>query len=84
VAAFLRLKLGNFIIVHGFDENNETVDEVHTAEQFTEKLVSIDRIQSVTEKYILTTSSHNRVIYWEYEGTLQDIADKLEKHSLII
>lgn len=77
MADFVRLRLGSFIIVHGYDADNQETEERHEVEGFVDKLVAVSRIQSVTEKYILTASSHGRVIYWEYEGTLDEIANRL-------
>jgi hypothetical protein len=42
-----------------------------------DKLIAIDRIQSVSEKYVLVTSSHGRVMYWEYEGEMSVIQQRL-------
>ena len=70
---FIHLRVGNFIIMHGYDAENQPIEELHEVEGFVDKLVAMTRIQSVTEKYILTSSSHGRVIYWEYEGSLADV-----------
>lgn len=45
---------------------------------FAEKLILIDRIQSVTEKYLLVSASHGRMFYWEYEGNLESIKQLLD------
>jgi hypothetical protein len=81
MSGFIRLKLGSFIIMHGYDAENQAIEETHQVEGFVDKLVAVSRIQSVTEKYILTSSSHGRVIYWEYEGTLDDVAKQLGDSS---
>ncbi len=77
---FIHLRVGNFIIMHGYDADNQSIEELHEVEGFVDKLVAVARIQSVTEKYILTSSSHGRVIYWEYEGNLADIEAQLTAH----
>lgn len=41
------------------------------------KIVSIQRIQSISEKYILVKSSHGRIMYWEYKGTMEELKQKL-------
>jgi hypothetical protein len=51
---------------------------------FVEKLLLIERIQSITEKYILVTSSHGRVMYWEYEGGFAALKQKLSTAGLIV
>ena len=67
---FISGRLRNAIVMHGYTgDNQEIVDEVKD-EVFVEKLIAIERIQSVTEKYMLVSSSHGRVLYWEYEGDL--------------
>jgi len=48
------------------------------------KLISIDRIQSISEQYVLVTSSHDRVMYWEYNCSMQALQDKLASAGLII
>ena len=74
MADFVRLRLGTFIIMHGYDADNQPIEETHQVVGFVDKLVAVSRLQSVTEQYILTASSHGRVIYWEYEGTLDEVA----------
>jgi hypothetical protein len=81
---FIHLRVGTFITMHGYDDNNQPIQEIHEADGYTDKLVAVDRIQSITEKYILTTSSHGRVIYWEYEGSMKDIMQKLQKTDYLI
>ena len=71
-----------FIISHGFDSNNKELEETISASEWSEKLISIDRIKSVTEKFILMDYAHGRWIYWEYQGGLalmkQLLKDELE------
>ncbi len=63
---FIELTLKNHTIVHGFDaRNQEIVEEVIVAAP-SKKLVAIDRILSVSEKFILIKYAYDRVIYWEY------------------
>ena len=70
---FIELKVRTARIVHGFDsDNREIVEEVKELD-FTRKLIAVQRIQSVSEAYILVTGSHGRVMYWEYELSLADI-----------
>jgi hypothetical protein len=69
--------------MHGYaDDNSEIIDEVED-EDFVEKLIAIERIQSVSEKYILVSSSHGRVLYWEYEGNLASITTRLTNAGLV-
>lgn len=67
----------SFIISHGYDENNKEIEEKIEAENFSKKLVSINRIKSLSEKYILTDYLDGRWIYWEYEEEYQTLKNKL-------
>jgi len=81
---FIELEVRTVSIVHGFDEDNVEIIEEFEDELFTTKLVSVDRIQSVTEEYILVKSSHSRVIYWEYNYSMQELAAKFKRAGLMI
>ncbi|WP_408024652.1 MULTISPECIES: hypothetical protein [Tenacibaculum] len=69
------MKLG--IVVHGYDNKNKEIEEVFNETDYMKKIISIDRIQSISEKYILVKSSHDRVMYWEYKGTMKELKQKL-------
>ena len=43
----------------------------------------LERIQSVSEKYVLVTSSHGRVVHWEYEGGLVALKARLRAAGLL-
>ncbi|MEZ4703464.1 MAG: hypothetical protein R2834_24250 [Rhodothermales bacterium] len=81
---FISLRVRNAITLHGYTEDHqEIVEETHD-DAFMDKLIAVDRIQSISEKYLLVTSSHGRVMYWEYEGTLQSVTDRLANAGLVI
>jgi hypothetical protein len=81
---YIALRVRTAMLVHGYTtENQEIIEEFHD-EPFLEKLIAIERIQSVTEKYLLVSSSHGRVMYWEYEGDLDSIAQRLNAAGLLI
>lgn len=63
---FIELTLGNHMISHGYDDSNKEILEVIENEP-SKKLVAIDRIKSVSEKYILIDYVGGRLVYWEYE-----------------
>ena len=76
-------------------QDTEGLEKVHVADEidngvpqlcfhYDPELISIDRIQSVSEQFLLVTSSHGRVMYWEYEGTLQELKSRFEAKGLII
>ena len=81
---FISVRVRSSLVMHGFtDDNQEIVEEVRD-EAFVEKLVAIERIQSVSEKYLLVTSSHGRVMYWEYEGGFAAMKARLDAAGLLI
>jgi len=51
---FIELELGSHVIVHGFDDNNQEITEEVKVNSFSKKVVSINRIKSISEKFILT------------------------------
>ena len=81
---FVSLRVRNAITVHGYTNDNLEVEELHEGQEFAEKLIAIDRIQSATEKYILVSSSHGRVMYWEYDLTLAQLTGLLAKAGLVV
>ena len=81
---FIELDVKTAFIVHGFDESNNEIRENVNDDTFVKKLISIDRIQSISEEYILVTSSHARVMYWEYNCSMKDLTEKLARSGLII
>lgn len=84
MSKFIRVTTGNYLIVHGFDANNkEIIEEVNVAGK-TVKIVAIKRIQSISEKYILVTGSHGRMMYWEYEESFEDLQKQLSYNSLLV
>lgn len=81
---FIKLTTGNYLIVHGFDDQNKEIIESVTVEKPVEKIVAISRIQSLTEKYVLVTSSHGRMMYWEYKEEYEDIKRILYNNNLVL
>ena len=39
--------------------------------------VAVDRIQSLSEKYMLVTGAFGRLMYWEYKEPFEEISAKL-------
>tara|TARA_R110002020_G_scaffold220653_1_gene428544 strand:+ start:338 stop:598 length:261 start_codon:yes stop_codon:yes gene_type:complete len=75
---YIEIVVGNHQILHGFDSENKEIIEHVTVEKPAKKLVAIDRILSVSEKFILTTYAFGRLIYWEYEGGYEEILEKMK------
>jgi len=81
---FIELEVKTAFVIHGYDENNKEIIENVNDENFVKKLISIDRIKSISEEYLLVTSSHSRVMYWEYNCSMKELTDKLIKAKLIL
>jgi hypothetical protein len=81
---FISLRVRNAILMHGYTPDNQEIVEEFEDGEFVEKLVSVDRIQSVTDRYLLVTSSHGRVMYWEYEGGLAAVEQRLAAAGLVV
>jgi hypothetical protein len=81
---FIELEVKTAFTVHGYDKNNQEIIENSSEKEFMNKLISLDRIQSISEEYILVTSSHNRVMYWEYNCSMPELKDKLSNSGLVI
>lgn len=81
---FISLRVRNGLTVHGYNPDNTEIVEEHQETEFVTKLISIERIQSATEKYLLVNSSHGRMMYWEYELTLAQLTEALSCAGLTI
>jgi hypothetical protein len=80
-SGFIEIMVQNHLVSHGFDNNNKEIIEEVEVDFPTKKLISLDRIQSISEKYILTTYSFDRLVYWEYEGSYEELKEKLIGYS---
>ena len=74
---FIEIEVKASIIVHGYDKENKEIEEVFEETDFMKKILSINRIQSISEEYILVNSSHGRVMYWKYKGTMEELKQRL-------
>lgn len=81
---YIAVTVRTAMMMHGYTENDEEIIQVFKDQVFVEKLLLIDRIQSITEKYILVTSSHGRVMYWEYEGGFAALKLRLSTAGLVM
>jgi hypothetical protein len=81
---FIRVRTKNYVIMHGYDEENKAIEESVEQDSYQEKLVAIDRIQSVSDNYILTAYAGNRLIYWEYEGGLRSLTNQMVEAGLLV
>ena len=74
---FLEIEVKLGIVFHGYDQQNREIEESFEETDYRKKIISIARIQSISEKYILIKSSHDRVMYWEYKGTMEELKQRL-------
>ena len=74
---FIELTLGSYVISHGYDDKNKEVLEHVHSKNFSKKIISVARIKSISEKYILTDYVDNRWVYWEYEEDFNDVKSVL-------
>jgi hypothetical protein len=81
---YIEVDVRTAFIIHGYDDNNKEISEKVNQQEYLKKLLSVHRIQSVSEDYILVSSSHGRVMYWEYKGSLADIKMKLKSSGLML
>lgn len=81
---FIALRVRTAIVMHGYTEENHEIVEQFDDQPFVEKLIAVERIQSVSEQYLLVTSSHGRVMYWEYEGDLAAVKARLQAAGLVV
>lgn len=81
---FIQLNVRTARLVHGYDAQNQEIAETFSGEAFAPKLIAIDRIQSATERFVLVTSNHGRVAYWEYEGGLDALHARLAAAALVV
>ena len=81
---FIELEVKVSIITHGYDAQNKEIQELINERDFMKKIIAIERIKSISEKYLLVTSSHNRIMYWEYKGTMDQVKQKLKDIAIPI
>ncbi|MBB4862764.1 hypothetical protein HNP46_001608 [Pseudomonas nitritireducens] len=82
--SFISLKVRAAFIVHGYDEQNREVIEQVSDPDFVEKLVRIERIQSISEKYVLVTAGEGRLAYWEYAEEFAALKARLKAAGLLV
>ncbi len=81
---FIKITTGNYLIVHGYDDNNKEIVETVTIEKPMVKIVAVSRIQSISDKYILVSGSHGRLMYWEYEESFEALEVLLKRHKQLL
>ena len=77
MAKFIELTLGNYVIVHGYNDQNKEIAEQMDIKKPSKKIIDVSRIKSVSAKYILTDYLDGRWIYWEYEEAYEFVKKAL-------
>lgn len=80
---FISLRVRSCLVVHGYTPDNREVVERVDDGAFAEKIIAIERIQSVSDQYVLVTGSHGRLMYWEYEGGIDAVRQRLTSSALL-
>ena len=70
---FIEITLGNYSILHGYDENNQEIRENITVNSPKKTLLATDTILSVDDEYITTSQIKNKLHFWEYSESFIDI-----------
>lgn len=81
---YLDLEVKTARIFHGFDSNNRPVEEEVSEDTFMRKLISVSRIRSISEQYILVTGADGREMYWEYKGSLEELKQRLQNAGIVV
>ena len=81
---FISLRVRSALVVHGYAPDNREVLEWVEDGTFAEKIIATDRIQSVSDQYVLVTGSHGRLMYWEYEGGIDAVRQQLMRSGLLL
>lgn len=81
---FIEVAVRTALVVHGFDANNQEIIETVNETEFVTKLVALERIQSISEQYLLVTGSHGRMMYWEYDMGLAELKQRLLEAGLLV
>ena len=74
---FIEIEVKSCITVHGYNNDNKEIIEVEEDTSFMKKIISVNRIQSISEEYILVSSSHGRIMYWKYRETMEELKQRL-------
>jgi hypothetical protein len=67
------------MICHGYDKDNNEITEEVIVDNFSPKTIAVNRIKSLSEKYILTDYADGRWIYWEYQELYEQVKNQLLK-----
>jgi hypothetical protein len=74
---FIEVTLGNYSILHGYNDSNEEVKEFKQVDTPKKQLLATDTIVAVDEEYIVTSQLKGRLCFWEYSNSFEEIQEKL-------
>jgi hypothetical protein len=84
VMKYISVKVRPAFVIHGYSAENEEIVQTFGDEAFSERVLLVERIQSISDQYLLVTSSHGRIMYWEYEGGLDALKQRLAQAGLLV
>jgi hypothetical protein len=50
---YIELQVRTAIVVHGYDSDNKEIEELVSEPDYVRKVISIDRILSISEQYVM-------------------------------
>lgn len=71
-------------VYHGYTNDRQLIIDDVPSEEFVEKVIKIDRILSITAKYIFIETPHDTVQTWEYEGGFESMKKRMSSAGLLI
>lgn len=74
---YIELSVKVHSIIHGYDGKNQLIIESIKEEKFSNKVIAVRRIDSVSQEYLLVQLSHGRLAYWEYDESFEVVKSKL-------
>jgi hypothetical protein len=84
MSRFIELTIQSYMVLHGYDERGREITEDVHIELPSKKLIAIDRIKSISGKYILTDYAFGKLIFWEYLDGYEAVSQKLEQANALI
>lgn len=71
-------------VYHGYTDDRQLIVDDVPSDGFVEKVIKIDRILSITAKYIFIETPHDTVQTWEYEGGFESMKKKMSSAGLLV
>ncbi len=77
VPRFIEVNVRTASVIHGYDAQNRELVEQLAEEAFVTKVIAVDRIQSVSPRYLLVSGTHGRFMYWEFSDAFEHLKRQL-------